>query len=163
MSDEGESARTTRWYKASELPPEVFDVWRKPNCALNPVAIVATVDADGAPRAAPYGSLRALTPCLLRFSPSHYHSTYANLCRDGRAAVTMVSPPNIAVSVCGRARVLQERMLTDEDRAIVEIDIQEVRNNMVSTLVIENGITISAREEFVDWFQMVIGELAEIS
>jgi hypothetical protein len=163
MTDANETPKMTRWYKASELPPEIFAVWRKPNRALSPVAIVATTDADGTPRSAPFGSLRAVTPRLLRFSPSHYQSTYAILRRDGRTMVTMVSLPNIAVSIRGRARVLRERMVTDENRAIVEIHIEEVKNDMVPTVVIENAVTISAREEYRNWFQTLLAEIEEIS
>ena len=47
------------WLTSSELPHEVFEVLHKPNRALNPVAIMATVDPDGTPRTAPFGSLRA--------------------------------------------------------------------------------------------------------
>jgi flavin reductase (DIM6/NTAB) family NADH-FMN oxidoreductase RutF len=152
----------TRWYKAPELPPEVFSVWRKANGALSPVAIVATVDADGTPRSAPFGSLRAMSPRVLRFSPTHFQTTYTNLCRDGRVLVTMVAAPNIAVSVRGGAHVMRERMGANENRAIAEIDIAEVKNNMVPMLVIENGITISAREEYRDRFQSLSAEVEGI-
>lgn len=163
MSDANRATKLTGWYKVPELPPEVFAVWRKANGALSPVAIVATVDADGTPRSAPFGSLRAISPRLLRFSPTHFQTTYANLCRDGRVTVTMVAAPDIAVSARGRARVVRERMETDGNRAIVDIDIAEVKNDMVPTLVLENGITISAREEYRDRFQALTAEVEGIA
>ena len=98
------------WRTAIELPREVFEVWRKPERALDPVAVVATVNPDGTPRTAPFGSLRAVTPRLLRFITWHGHDTYANLCRDGRVMVALLAPPDIAVSVNGRARVVREQM-----------------------------------------------------
>ncbi len=161
MSEANERTALTRWYKAPELPPEVFAVWRKPNRALSPVAIVATVDADGTPRSAPFGSLRAITPCLLRFSPTHYQTTFANLCRDGRVMVTMVAAPNIAVSARGQARIVRERMGTNANRALVEIDITEVKNDMVATLVIEKGITISVRDEYREMFESMAAAVEE--
>jgi hypothetical protein len=54
------------WDTASELPSYVFEALEKPNKAINPIAVLATVDEDGAPRTAPFGSLRAVTPRLLR-------------------------------------------------------------------------------------------------
>lgn len=127
-----ESQVRRRWRRATELPPEVFEVLRKPNRVINPVTIVATVDADGTPHATPFGSMRAVTPRLLRMISLHYHDTYANLCRDGRVMVALVAPPNIAVSIRGRARVVRERMNTDERSAILEIDVEEVKNDMVA-------------------------------
>ena len=79
MSDSQNSQQRTYWQTALELPPDVFEAWRKPNRAINPVAIVATVDADGMPRTAPFGSVRAITPRLLRLATSRYHDTYRNL------------------------------------------------------------------------------------
>jgi hypothetical protein len=157
-----ESQVRRRWRRASELPPEVFAVLRKPNRAINPVTIVATVDPDGTPRTAPFGSVRAVTPRLLRMISLHYHDTYANLCRDGRVMVAVVAPPNIAVSIRGQARVVRERMNTDERSAILEIDVQEVKNDMVMG-DIGSAITFFPRDEHQDWFEAALAELEEES
>jgi len=110
-----------------ELPEEVFTALRKPNRGINPVTIVATVDPDGSPRTAPFGSVRTVTPRLLRMISLHYHDTYKNICRDGRVMVALVAPPNIAVGIQGRARVLREQMNASEGSAILEIDVEEER------------------------------------
>ncbi len=70
-----------RWHRLPELSPDVFAVLRKPNRTINPVTLVATVDPDGTSRTAPFGSLRAVTPQLLRLACNHNHDTYANLSR----------------------------------------------------------------------------------
>ena len=157
-----EPQEIARWRRASELPPDMFAAWRKPKRALNPVAIVATVNPDGTPRMAPFGSLRAVTPRLLRMISMRYHDTYANLRRDGRVTVALLAPPNIAATVRGRARVVRERMNADEHSAVVEIDVEEVKNDMARTIAIDTGITISARGEFRHWFETVLGELEEM-
>ena len=156
------SQEKARWRRAPELPQEVFAVLRKPNSAINPCTIVATVDADGTPRTAPFGSVRAVTPRLLRMISARYHDTYANLCRDGRTMVALVAPPDIAVSIRGRARVVRERMNVDEHSAILEIDVEEVKNDMVRTGVIESAITFSPRDEIRDWFEAAIGEAEDM-
>ena len=74
------------------------------------VTVVATVDPDGAPHTAPFGSLRAVTPRLLRLACNHHHDTYANLRRDGQVSVVLLASPNIAVSIRGRARLVKERI-----------------------------------------------------
>jgi flavin reductase (DIM6/NTAB) family NADH-FMN oxidoreductase RutF len=139
----------------------VFAALRKPDSAINPIVIVATVDPDGAPRTAPFGSLRAVTPGLLRLVCMHYHDTYANLRRDGRVMVALLAPPNIAVSVRGRARVVKEQMDADEKIAIVEIDVEEVKNDMMRRGVIESTVAFSP-EELADYYLALIGEIEEM-
>ena len=162
MNESQGTQRKRYWFTASELPQQVFAAWRKPDAAISPVAIVATIDPDGAPRTAPFGSLRAVTPRLLRLCSLRNHDTYANLCRDGRVMVSLVSPPDLAVSVRGRARVVQERMAHDEHFAILEIDVEEVKNDMAYRIVIEGTITISAKDEYKHWYEAAMRELEAV-
>ena len=148
-----------RWRRAPELPPDVFAVLHKPGRAINPIAVVATVDVDGAPRTAPFGSLRAVNPGLLRLACNQYHDTYANLCRDGRVSVALLAPPNIAVSIAGRARVVQERTDTGDHLAVVEIDIEEVKNDMMRRGTIESAVGFAPPEELGAYY---VGAIAEI-
>jgi hypothetical protein len=148
-----------RWRRAPELPPDVFAVLHKPNRAINPITVVATVDPDGAPRTAPFGSLRAVTPRLLRLACNHYHDTYANLCRDGRVMVALLAPPNVAVSIRGQARMVKERMDAGEHLAVVEIDVEEVKNDMMRQGVIESAIRFSPPKDLLDYY---VGSIAEI-
>ena len=148
-----------RWRRAPELPPHVFAVLHKPDRAINPVTIVATVDPDGAPRTAPFGSLRAVTPKLLRLACNHYHDTYANLCRDGRVSVALLAPPDIAVSIRGRTRVVKERMDIGEHSVILEIDVEEVKNDMMRRGVIESAIGFTPPDDLKDYY---VGAIAEI-
>jgi len=140
----------------------VFDAWRKPELALSPVAVVATVEPDGSPHTAPFGSLRAITPRLLRFISLRYHTTFTNLLQDDRVMVSMLAPPDVAVSVRGRARVARQHMHMDENYAIVEIDIEVVKNDMVRSVVIDSPITILANDHYKDWFRTGLSELEEL-
>ena len=154
-----EARQDDRWRRAPELPPDVFAVLHKADRAINPIAVVATVDADGAPRTAPFGSLRAVTPGLLRLACNQYHDTYANMCRDGRVSVALLAPPNIAVSIRGRARVARERMDTGEHLSILEIDIEEVKNDMMRRGTIESAAGFAPPEELRGYY---VGAIAEI-
>jgi hypothetical protein len=153
--------RSPFWQTATELPLEVFETWRKLDRALSPVAIVATVDPDGSPRAIPFGSLTAVTPRLLRLCSFHDHDTYANLCRGGLVTVVMISPPDLSVSVRGRPRLVKERMALDEHFAILEIDIEEVKNDMAYRIEIDSGITVRAKDRFKPWYDAIMAEMAE--
>ncbi len=145
----------------TELPQEAFEVWRKPERAISPVAIVATIDPDGTARTAPFGSLRAITPRLLRFATARYNDTYQNLCRDARVTVALLATPNIALAARGRARVVKESMASSPEAAIVEIDIDQVKNDMVGTLRIESGVTAVSRQGLGWWFHSAIGEIEQ--
>ena len=57
--------------------------------------------------------------------------------------VALLAPPNIAVSIRGRARVVKERMDTGEQSAIVEIDVEEVKNDMIRRGAIGSAVTFS--------------------
>ena len=81
-----------QWRRATELPPDVFATLHKPNRAIESVAIEATVGSDGTPRTAPFGSLRAVTPQLLRLACGNYRDTYANSRRDGQVSVAVLTP-----------------------------------------------------------------------
>jgi hypothetical protein len=161
MSQKQESQQVSFWSTAPELPQEVFVVWKKSNRAISPVAIVATIDNDGKPRIAPFGSLRAVTPKLLRLCSLRNHDTYVNLCRDGRVTVALISPGS-AVSVSGRARLVRECMEVDESFAILEIDIDEVKNDMAYRIAIDSGISIHSREKFKPWYEAAMAELEAV-
>ena len=148
-----------QWHSASELPPDVFAALHKPNRAINPVTIVATVDSDGRPRTAPFGSLRAITPRLLRLACANYHDTYVNLCRDGQVSVAVLAPPNIAVSIRGRARIVKGQMDIAKQLVAVEIDIEEVKNDMMRRGIIESALGFAPPEDLKGFY---VGAIAEI-
>jgi len=163
MNDNNEThGKGGYWYTSTKLPPEVFQIWQKPNLAISPVAILATVDPDGKPRTAPFGSLRAVTPRLLRLCSMRYHDTCANLLRDGRVMAALIFPPDIAVSVGGRARLVVEEMKIDNDFAIFEIDIEHVKNDMAYRIQIDCGVEITAKPEFKPWYDAAMGELEAV-
>lgn len=153
------SREEEHWRRAPELPPQVFPVLHKVGRAINPITIVATVDPDGSPRTAPFGSLRAVTPKLLRLACNRYHDTYANLCRDGRVMVALLAPPNTAVGIRGRARVVKEQMDVGEHLAVVEIDVEEVKNDMMRQGSIESAVGFSPPEDLMNYY---VGAIAEI-
>ena len=149
------SEKQRRWRRSPELLEDAFRAWHKANGELNPSSVVATVDEDGFPHIAPFGSMRAVTPRLMRFIAHRYHDTLTNLKRDSRVMVAMISDPDIAVSIKGNARIVEEPFTLDENYALVEIDIDEVKNDMPVRIGIETGITISPSGPFVEWWKQL--------
>ena len=150
------------WRTASELPDYVFEALNKQDRAINPVAIVATVGANGAPHTAPFGSVRAITPNLLRLISLRYHDTYDNLCRDGRVAVALVAPPHVAVSINGRAKVVKHTMDSDEHHAILDVQVESVKNDMVRSGITGSAITFFPRNELQSWFDTALQEIENL-
>lgn len=150
-----------RWRRSPELREDAFQIWQKHGGVMNPSSVIATIDEDGSPRTAPFGSLHALTPKLLRVVINKYHDTLANIARDGRVMVSLMCPTDIAVSVKGHARVVEETWSFDERYAIVEIDIEEVKNDLPARINVETGITISATGPFQEWWRACWNELSK--
>jgi hypothetical protein len=141
-----------RWRRSPKLHDDVFTIMRKENGVLNPSSVIATVDEDGSPHTAPFGSLHAVTPTTMRFVIHRYHDTLANVLRDERVMVCLVCPPDIAISVKGRAKVLDNPWKVDERYALAEITIDEVKNDMPISIGIDSGINISATGPFQEWW-----------
>lgn len=142
------------WSTASELPPEVLALLQGPWTENYPIVLVATVDPDGAPRTAPFVSLRAIGPRTIRFACRSTHDTYANLHRDGRVTAALVAPPNVAVSIRGQATVVKEQMETSPDLAVIEIQVTEVKNDSVPGIDIRTAITIFPRQARLRFFEV---------
>lgn len=123
-------------------------------------SVVATTDEDGSPHTAPFGSVRALDARRLRFGCGRNHDTYANLRRDPRVTVCVLAPPDVAVSIWGRARVVKEAMDTLADDAVIEIDVEGVKNDMLPGPVsIESGATYSASGELRELLRAYVEEV----
>lgn len=152
-----------RWRRLPELRDDLFNIMRKEDGDLNPSSVVATVDEDGSPHTAPFGSLHAITPKTMRFVIHRYHDTLANIVRDERVMVCLVCPPDIAVSVKGRAKVIDNPWKVDERYALTEIQIDEVKNDMPLRIGIDSGITISASGPFQEWWKTCWKQLQETS
>ena len=159
MKKGNDTKSTERWRRFPDLKEDIFQIWQKPGGVLNPSSVIATIEEDGSPHVAPFGILHALNPKLLRVVIHRYHDTLANIIRDARVVVALVCPPNIAVSVKGVARVVDEAWSFDERYAIAEIDIVEVKNDMPGGISMETGITISATGPFQEWWKSCWEEL----
>jgi hypothetical protein len=129
------------WVEADELPAAVIAALRQPIGQV--VAIVATVDEDGSPRTAAFGSVRPITPHELRFGCNRTHATFANILRDGRLMVALFAPPDVAVGIRGRARVLKEELDCWPGDAAIAIEVSNVKNDALPMAPLESGITYS--------------------
>jgi hypothetical protein len=73
--------------------------------------------------------------------------------------VAVLAPPNIAIGIRGRARVIKERMDVGEHLAIVEIEVEGVKNDMMRRGAIESEIRFAPPEDLRAYY---VGAIAEI-
>lgn len=135
LSDASAGHRQSR----DELPAAVVDWLRRGPGEV--VAIMATTDADGSPRTAAFGALRAVSSRHLRFSCRRTHSTYFNIIRDGRVMVALYGHPDIALGIRGQARVIREQLADWPGNAVIGIDVTGVKNDQLAWAPIASGIT----------------------
>ena len=90
------------WEETTSCSAFVISALRRPVGEI--VAIVATVDVDGSPRTAAFGSVGPITGRELRFGCNRRHGSSANVVRDGQVMVALFASPDIAVGIRGRAQ-----------------------------------------------------------
>jgi hypothetical protein len=73
--------------------------------------------------------------------------------------VAFLAPSVVAVSIFGRARVVKDKMEADERAAMVEIDVEEVKNDLVFRGSIESGIELNIRESHIGWYLTLVEEV----
>lgn len=128
-----------------ELPDAVVRALQ--DDAVGLTAIVATVDPDGRPHTAPFGSVRALSSRRLRFGCDRGHDTFANLGRDARVAICVLAPPDVAVTIFGEASVVKQKMDALATDAVVEVAVAEVKDDMLPGAAIVSGATYAVSDQ----------------
>jgi hypothetical protein len=100
----------------------------------------------------------------MRFACDRRHTTFSNLIRDRRGTVALLAPANIAVSIRGRARVVKEQMSVAHTDAIVEIAVEEVKNNAISGVeyAIQSGVTVAYPGPVAELVERYIAEVEEV-
>jgi hypothetical protein len=76
--------------------------------------------------------------------------------------VALLAPPDIAVSITGRGRVVKERMDSGEHMAVLEIDVQEVKNDMMRRGTIDSAIGFSPPDELRYLYVAAIAEIEDM-
>jgi hypothetical protein len=71
----------------------------------------------------------------------------------------VLAPPNIAVSICGQARIVKQQMDIAEHLVAVEIDIEEVKNDMMRRGTIDGSVGFTPPEDLKGFY---VGAIAEI-
>ena len=129
------------------------------NRRIGSAVVVATVDAHGGPHTAPFGSICFISPRIMRFGCDRKHETYENIKRNGQVVVSLVAPPDIAVSIKGHAKIAKERMELVNTDAVIEVGVEEVKDDLIPESFIVGGILYSAEKHVKDFITKYIDEV----
>jgi hypothetical protein len=108
----------------SVVPAGAFERLR---AAPGLVAMVATAGPRG-PDVAPVSLVRFASAGRVLLGLAHDRTTLANVRSGSRAAISVILPPDVALTVAGDARVVAER-LTAEHVAAVEVAVDTVKDD----------------------------------
>jgi len=73
--------------------------------------------------------------------------------------IFLANPPDMAMSIKGKTRIVNDPWSFDSNYAVVEIDIVEIKNDLPREISIESGLQISASGPFHQWWQSCWKEL----
>ncbi len=109
------------------------------------------------PTRRPFGPY--ISPKTLRFGCDRKHNTFANIRRNGQVVVTLIAPPDIAVSIKGHARVAKEKMDLVNTDAVVEVEVEDVKDDLIPGSFIVGGILYSAEKHVKEFITKYIDEV----
>ncbi|MGE5527688.1 MAG: pyridoxamine 5'-phosphate oxidase family protein [Patescibacteria group bacterium] len=109
--------------------------------------VVATVDDDGWPHAAPYNLVYAPDDRRLWLAVNRQDVTLKALRDYGLTMIEVLEEGDIAVGIKGRARVIRDRMEANCNLCLVEVDVVEVKRDNSPHYLVAQGIRTRLREE----------------
>lgn len=109
--------------------------------------VVATVDNDGLPHTAPYNQLIAVDAGHLRLAINRQDETFRALRDYGLTMLAVLEEGDIAAGIKGRARILRDKMDTNCNLAVVEIEVEEVKRDNSPTHYVLSGVRTRHRDE----------------
>lgn len=73
--------------------------------------------------------------------------------------VALFAPPDIAVGIRGRARVLKEQMDTWPSDSVITIDVDVVKNDFLPVAPIQTAVTHAVSQELGARLERYVGEV----
>jgi len=141
----------------NELPQKVFEILNKEVATV----VIATVDEDGSPRTAPFSWIVAKDKRTLRVGMGVRNFTFANVKRNGKVMICLLEEGNIAISIKGKARVIKEKLDSATGVAMVEINIEEIKNDASAVSPVKSGVRIDINDKYLRIVKEVFNELKE--
>lgn len=115
-------------------------------------AILATVDEAGRPWTTPVNSITSVSERTIRMALERRGSALANIQRYNRVMIAILDEGDIAVGIAGHARVIKQVMDTNPLTAMVEVEVDGVKDDTWPDLVVCQGIRTRHKHENVTLF-----------
>lgn len=129
----------------NELSPTLVNFFAKKTGTV----ILATIDNDLHPHTAPFYYISIVDPWRIRIAVSRNHQTYDNILSNQYLAMAVFDEGDLAVCIKGIGRVILEAMNAQPEMAIVEMHVEEVRNNCWYSHFVSQGIRIHHKNELI--------------
>ncbi|ADG82187.1 pyridoxamine 5'-phosphate oxidase family protein [Thermincola potens] len=138
------------------LPPELFELFKQEATTV----IVSTISEDGYPHALPVHLLTAKDNKTVRMALMKGHQTTQNIKINGKAFITVLEGPDIALGIKGTARVVREPMEGNAAMVMVEFNVEEVKSDTTPTVVVVQGVrTLHRSAKTAQFFRTMFDEL----
>ncbi|MEW6106181.1 MAG: pyridoxamine 5'-phosphate oxidase family protein [Bacillota bacterium] len=123
-------------------------------------AVVATVDESGDPWTTPVNIITSISRNTIRMALERRSVALANIERRGRVMIAVLDEGNVAVGIRGRAAVVKPSMESNPLMAMVEVEVDGVKDDSWPDLVVCQGIRTRPRHESITLsFRNVFAEL----
>lgn len=123
-------------------------------------AVVATVDESGDPWTTPVNIITSISRNTIRMALERRSVALANIERRGRVMIAVLDEGNVAVGIRGRAAVVKPSMESNPLMAMVEVEVDGVKDDSWPDLVVCQGIRTRPRYESITLsFRNVFAEL----
>lgn len=138
------------------LPPEVVELFNKELTTV----IVSTITPEGFPHAMPVHLLAAPDGKTVRMALVKAHQTTANIKDNGKAFITVLDGPDLAMGIKGTARVVREPMEGNAAMCMVEFKVEQVKSDTTPTVIVTEGVRTKHRsQKTAEFFRVMFDEL----
>lgn len=138
------------------LPPEVVELFNKELTTV----VVSTITPEGFPHAMPVHLLAAPDDKTVRMALVKAHQTTANIKHNGKAFITVLESPDLAMGIKGAARVMREPMEGNAAMTMIEVKVEQIKSDTTPTVLVKEGVRTQHRSpKTADFFRVMFDEL----
>ncbi len=127
---------------------QIIDLMRLFNDHPNRIiAVAGTVGADGAPNTCPITLIYAKDDKTLLIATARGSSTTANLRRDGRVSLEIISADDLVMGIQGTMWIIKDPMAMSDAMALWEMRVEKVKQDSSPAQKVFQGAAAAPRSE----------------
>lgn len=138
------------------LPQEIIELFNKELTTV----IVSTQTPEGFPHAMPVHLLAAPDGKTVRMALVKAHQTTANIKDNGKAFITVLEGPDLAMGIKGTASVVREPMEGNAAMIMIEFRVEQIKSDTTPTVTVKEGVRTEHRTpKTAGFFRVMFDEL----